>query len=706
VAVILRPTTRPVVKWWRRSKLRFLYSTIILQLSVTLCNSASANIGTDPAHPMTLDEFKDLVSHGTPYSFYSALNWIPGTHRLVYSLGKPGQRKWIYLMSVPSGERRALTEGDNPSPSPDATWLAFVREPTASSGRTELEKHVETNSSREMWISRIDGSEARRIGNGICGEPAWSPDSLKVAYFVCNSYASGGSAGRLTNTAVLGTVDAISMYPLPALLVAANLLHVVDVDTGRDRVILDVHQNVGHAPLWLSRDTLLYEHDDGKSLGDSTWTISTLDVSSTGSGITHEVVAGYVKEGDYLPAWNPRTGELAINGDPTRQNATYYPYLHDIGLVSLASSAVRWLPFPGDADAHRMTWTPDGKWLLFSGGTSTQHELLATDGVDLKALTVGDGVHVMPVLSSDGRYIAWWRIDPCTDAASVLIGEWRDGRMVRPRELISSQSPLEGIARGRCSAVRWRTRDGNQMDGFLILPTPEPRGKSPLVVMIHGGPTGGASVEGEFPGGIYFGAYLSERGYALFIPDYRASGLHGFNLVLAARASRDMFRENWNDISAGIDALIDRKVADPKRLYLLGHSFGSFQTNWILTHDSRFRAAVSYEGGDFLYDWARADSGTNEQFEWWLDATTPMTESTVWAENSAVLNVSNARTPTLFVNGELGLDLQSMPWLAAAMRKQGVDTQYVLYRGEGHGVVRTDNQRDLLERIGNWLSAH
>jgi dipeptidyl aminopeptidase/acylaminoacyl peptidase len=190
----------------------------------------------------------------------------------------------------------------------------------------------------------------------------------------------------------------------------------------------------------------------------------------------------------------------------------------------------------------------------------------------------------------------------------------------------------------------------------------------------------------------------------VFFPDYRLSAHFGFDKLLQTRERGELFQPDFDDISTGVDMLVSQGIADPKRLGLLGHSWGSFEANWILTHTSRFAAAVSYEGDDILFGWGK-DAGPAKSLEWYLRGS-PLTRPEIWRKNAAALHAEVGSTPTLFVNCEHGINAAALPWLYSAWRAKGVDTEYVYYPGESHSVRTHDNQVDLINRITDWLVTH
>jgi dipeptidyl aminopeptidase/acylaminoacyl peptidase len=208
----------------------------------------------------------------------------------------------------------------------------------------------------------------------------------------------------------------------------------------------------------------------------------------------------------------------------------------------------------------------------------------------------------------------------------------------------------------------------------------------------------------EWPGGEEFVNLLSQRGYVVFFPDYRLSAHFGFDKLLQTRDRDELFQPDFEDIMSGVEMLERQGIADPKRLGLLGHSWGSFEANWIVTHTTLFAAAVSYEGDDIFFGWGKM-SGPGTGLEWYLKGS-PLERPDVWRRNSALYYAGAASTPTLFVNCEYGDNAAALPWLYAAWRSRGLDTAYVYYPGESHAMRKHGSQVDLINRITKWLEVH
>lgn len=162
---------------------------------------------------------------------------------------------------------------------------------------------------------------------------------------------------------------------------------------------------------------------------------------------------------------------------------------------------------------------------------------------------------------------------------------------------------------GRYETLRYKSKDGVEVEGLLIYPVNYRAGeKYPLVVQLHGGPA--SAYLNSFPSS--YGTYthvLAGRGYAVFQPNYRGSTGYGDDFM--RQIYGNYFGPSIDDILAGADYLIERGIADAERLGVMGWSAGGHMTNWLITHTHRFKAAASGAG---VANWVSLYSQTDIRF--------------------------------------------------------------------------------------------
>ena len=230
-------------------------------------------------------------------------------------------------------------------------------------------------------------------------------------------------------------------------------------------------------------------------------------------------------------------------------------------------------------------------------------------------------------------------------------------------------------------------------------------GPFPLVTWVHGGPYG--RYMDQFTLSPYAPAqWLARFGYAVFLPNPRGGQGHG--RAFAERVVGALGAGEWEDIVDGVDQLVERGVADPDRLGIGGWSHGGTTAAWAVGHTDRFRAAVVGAG---ISDWGMpAATGEHGAVEAGLSGSVGW-EGAGPHPHDAVSPISFASrivTPVLIVHGEqdTNVPVDQAVYLHRALRNFGVEHEFVVYPGEGHGVDHRANQIDLLERTLAWFDRH
>jgi dipeptidyl aminopeptidase/acylaminoacyl peptidase len=259
---------------------------------------------------------------------------------------------------------------------------------------------------------------------------------------------------------------------------------------------------------------------------------------------------------------------------------------------------------------------------------------------------------------------------------------------------------LRSVA-GSAANVSWSAPDGTPIEGVLC--TPSGAGPFPLVLHVHGGPIG--ACQRSWTMGDHAVPLLVSRGYAVLLPNPRGSS--GRGREFAAAVVGDMGGADTHDYLSGIDAMIERGIADPARIGTMGVSYGGFMSAWLVTQDQRFKAAVA---GSPVTEWYSFTFTTNipRWGLWFLDSADPEETGNQVHTRSPVMHASKARTPTLLTAGakDRCTPAGQAREFYQALISHGVDSELVIYPGEGHGVSRFPAVTDYLTRIVTWLERY
>jgi dipeptidyl aminopeptidase/acylaminoacyl peptidase len=255
---------------------------------------------------------------------------------------------------------------------------------------------------------------------------------------------------------------------------------------------------------------------------------------------------------------------------------------------------------------------------------------------------------------------------------------------------------------GQIKSVHW-TSDGMTIQGWLVYPVHyDPRQRYPMVVVAHGGPA--AAAASAWPGSFFNINRLTKSGYFVFAPNPRGS--YGMGEAFTAANVKDFGYGDLRDILAGMDMIVKTLPVDNDRIGITGWSYGGFMTMWAVTQTHRFRAAVSGAGLSNFQSYY----GENDIDRWMIPyfGASVYDDPAVYARSSAINFVKNVKTPTLMVVGERDGEVpapQSREFWHA-LKELGVETELVVYAGEGHAILQPEHRQDIQKRLMEWFDKY
>jgi dipeptidyl aminopeptidase/acylaminoacyl peptidase len=256
-------------------------------------------------------------------------------------------------------------------------------------------------------------------------------------------------------------------------------------------------------------------------------------------------------------------------------------------------------------------------------------------------------------------------------------------------------------AAGTAANVSWSAPDRAVIEGVLC--TPPGTGPFPLVLHIHGGPIG--AIQRGWMMRDHAVPLLVSRGYAVLLPNPRGSS--GRGQEFAAAVVGDMGGADTHDYLSGIDAMVERGIADPARIGTMGVSYGGFMSAWLVTQDQRFKAAVA---GSPVTEWYSFTFTSN--IPGWglrfLGDADPGEAGNQVHTRSPVMHASKARTPTMLTAGaqDRCTPAGQAREFYQALIGHGIDSELVIYPEEGHGVRRFPAITDYLTRLVTWFERY
>ena len=248
--------------------------------------------------------------------------------------------------------------------------------------------------------------------------------------------------------------------------------------------------------------------------------------------------------------------------------------------------------------------------------------------------------------------------------------------------------------------VRWKSRDGMDIDGVLTIPPPSVATKPyKLLVYPHGGPHGRST-----PGFNFTTQIFAAHGYAVFQPNFRGSTGYGRAFLDADR--RDLGGGDMHDILTGIEQLIRDGVVDRERQFVYGISYGGFMTSWLIGQTNQFRAAAPQNAvTDLNAMWGLSDI---QSWTHWEFGGQPWEVPDLMRKHSPLTYAHQVKTPTLILHADHDrrCPLPMGLMYHRALKTAGVETEMVIYHNERHGIVQLPHQEDIYRRVLEWFAKY
>ncbi|TMI38705.1 S9 family peptidase [Candidatus Bathyarchaeota archaeon] len=250
--------------------------------------------------------------------------------------------------------------------------------------------------------------------------------------------------------------------------------------------------------------------------------------------------------------------------------------------------------------------------------------------------------------------------------------------------------------------VVYPAQDQTPISSFLYIPANiKPDRSHPAIVYPHGGPQW-QHFNSWYPNI----QYLTSHGYVVIAPNYRGST--GFGREYMESLRKDAGRGDLNDLVAAVDYLKTTGYVDPKKIAIMGGSWGGYLTLMALTKTPEIWAAGV--GIVPLANWFTAheneDPVLQKNDEWLMG--NPITDRELWRDRSPIFFADQIRAPLLLLDGQHDIccPVEETQQMAEAARKNGVTVEVKIYENEGHGFVRRENEIDSIKRAARFLDQH
>ncbi|HXT86640.1 MAG TPA: S9 family peptidase [Verrucomicrobiae bacterium] len=615
----------------------------------------------------------------------------------VMNFDKPGRAyPQLWVMNVASGKSvrigAADSAGGDPVWSRDSRWIAYQGEAQGKNGLCL----AHADGSAPTFLAEVTGTNAPIPGQG--NDVTWSPDGKEIAFI---SATPGPETAAATGDPMVFTrylwrpTAGEGIHPWND----NRRLHIFVVNVASKRVRqLTSGDYYEHSIDWSPGGAEILFCSDRSPYADQFFHYNIYEINPS-NGAIHQLTT--IESTQYHPLWSPDGKQIAFLS--TKRGLTDRE-------TTMEDTHV-WLMNADGSDRHELAsmvddrqgppvWSPTSDAVYFTVQVrgSVYLEKLSVHGGQPQTLLDSPGSARAFSVSNSGA-LAYSFSSP-SDMGELFLRRGDSSKQLTHL----NEDALRGKPLGQVESFNFVSNDNKyNVEAFLVKPVNlAPGSKHPLIVNIHGGPHGQNGPAFSFRDQIF-----AARGWAVLHVNYRGST--GYGQAFADAVFGDQDGNEGQDVLYGVSAAIRRYPwIDPTRMGIEGVSYGGQLTYWLITQTREFKAAIPTAGITNLISYNYLTYYNQyEQMEFGALPHQDDLMDIMW-KRSALRYVAQVATPTLIMHGANDPDvpIPDAEQFYIALKDVGVETEFVMYPREGHGIREVTHQIDDMNRSIAWYEAH
>jgi dipeptidyl aminopeptidase/acylaminoacyl peptidase len=585
--------------------------------------------------------------------------------KFISFLADRGEKTQLYLIAVNGGEAMQVTKDEdgigNYEWSPDGNRIAYTK-PQADSKKEKTIKD-------RFGAFAVEGEEYKQSHLWILN---FSYDSIVLAGQVpCYGIKKDSTK---TDSARIKAQDCISL-PVAKQLTEGNFTV------------------AGFA--W---------HPDGKRIVFNRQTNPLINSSITADIVSIELASKLQKvlvsnpTGDFFNRFNPDGSAFIYSSSLTDSTSNFFKN-NRLFIYDMNTGASREVAKDIDENKFVTDWNQAG---LFIGALEkTKQKIFSVDPVTGTSKAVPMALDLAGAVS----FSKHTGLVAVSGRNYASLNEIYLGRLNEPlTKLTNSSGQINGWNTPVNEVISWKSKDGATVEGILLKPRNFEAGKKyPLLVVIHGGPTG-IDLPDPTPTYVYPIMQWVEKGALVLRVNYRGSA--GYGEKFRSLNVRNLGVGDMWDVVSGVEYLNKQGLVDTARMGAMGWSQGGYISAFLATNTNIFKATSVGAG---ISNWVTYYVNTDiTPFTRQYLRATPWDDMNIYLKTSPMTNINKARTPTLIQHGEFDrrVPIPNAYELYRGLQDRGVPSKLVVYKGFGHGINKPKERLAAIWHNWQWFNKY